>query len=78
LAITLAVIADPHIVEAWATGWALSRGTPAPVRTAGAFRIDVGIPHHKTRYIFPQCSDDVRRLAETIHDPFLSRLLGRQ
>ena len=61
--------ADPHIVEAWTTGWALSRGTPAPVRTAGAFRIDVGLPQHKARYIFPQCSDDVRCLAETIHDP---------
>jgi hypothetical protein len=61
--------ADPHIVETWAAGWALSRGTPAPVRTAGAFRIDVGLPQHKTRYIFSQCSDDVRRLAETVHDP---------
>lgn len=61
--------ADPQVVETWATGWALSRGTPAPVRSAGAFRIDVGLPQHKARYVFPQCSDDVRRLAETVHDP---------
>jgi GNAT superfamily N-acetyltransferase len=61
--------ADPHIVKTWVTGWALSRGTPAPVRTAGAFRIEVGLPQHKARYIFSHCSDDVRRLAETIHDP---------
>lgn len=61
--------ADPYIVETWTTGWALSRGTPAPVRTAGAFRIDVGLPQHKTRYIFPHCGDDVRRLAETLDDP---------
>jgi GNAT superfamily N-acetyltransferase len=61
--------ADPQIVEAWATGWALSRGTPAPVRAAGAFRIDVGLPQHKARYVSPQCSHDVQRLAETIHDP---------
>ena len=60
--------ADPLIVETWATGWALSRGTPAPVRTAGALRIDVGLPKHKTRYIFPQCGSDVGSLAETIHD----------
>jgi len=60
---------DPHIVESWAKGWALSRGTPAPVRTAGAFRIDVGLPRHKTRYIFPQCGAGVRHLAETIDDP---------
>jgi GNAT superfamily N-acetyltransferase len=39
------------------------------VHIAGAFRIDVGLPQHKTRYVFPQCSDDVRRLAETVHDP---------
>lgn len=60
--------ADPRIVEAWCKGWALSRGTPAPVRTDGAFRIEVGLPQHKARYVFPQCSDDVRRVAETIHD----------
>jgi hypothetical protein len=56
-------------VEIWATGWALSRGTPAPVPTEGAFRIEVGLPQHKARYIFPQCSGDVRRLAETLYDP---------
>ena len=39
------------------------------MRTAGAFRINVGLPQHKTRYIFPHCSDDVQRLAETIRDP---------
>jgi GNAT superfamily N-acetyltransferase len=61
--------ADPYIVEAWANGWALSRGTPAPVRCTGAFRIDVGLPQHKARYIFPQCSADIPSLAETIHDP---------
>jgi hypothetical protein len=61
-------MADPHVVESWATGWALSRSTPAPVRAAGAFRIDVGSPRHKTRYIFPQCGDDARCLAETIRD----------
>lgn len=56
-------------MEIWATGWALSRGTPAPVPTEGAFRIEVGLPQHKARYIFPQCSGDVRRLAETLYDP---------
>jgi GNAT superfamily N-acetyltransferase len=63
------LISDPYIVEAWATGWALSRGTPAPVPTAGAFRIDVGLPQHKARYISPQRSPLMRFLAETIHDP---------
>jgi GNAT superfamily N-acetyltransferase len=65
------LIADPHLVESWAAGWALSRGTPPPVRTAGALRIDVGLPQHRTRYIFAECSEDVRRLADTIHDPFV-------
>jgi GNAT superfamily N-acetyltransferase len=63
------VKADPHIVETWAKGWALSRGTPAPVRTAGTFRIEVGLPLQKARYVFAQCSDDVRRLAAATHDP---------
>jgi GNAT superfamily N-acetyltransferase len=39
------------------------------MRELGAFRIDVGLPQHKTRYVFPHCDDNVRRLAESIHDP---------
>jgi GNAT superfamily N-acetyltransferase len=45
--------ADAALVEAWAAGWALSRGVGAPIRVAGGHRIVVGEPGHVERYIFP-------------------------
>lgn len=39
---------------AWAHGWAISRGTPAPVRHAGYLQIDVGKPGHTRRYVLPE------------------------
>jgi GNAT superfamily N-acetyltransferase len=45
--------AEPELVEAWATGWALSRSVGAPIRVAGGRRIVVGQPGHAERYVFP-------------------------
>jgi GNAT superfamily N-acetyltransferase len=45
--------ADAALVEAWSTGWTLSRGVGAPIRVAGGHRIVVGQPGHAERYIFP-------------------------
>ena len=45
--------ADVRLVEAWATGWALSRSVGAPIRVAGGHRILVGQPGHVERFVFP-------------------------
>lgn len=45
--------ADVALVEAWTTGWTLSRGVDAPIRVAGGHRILVGEPGHAERYVFP-------------------------
>jgi GNAT superfamily N-acetyltransferase len=45
--------ADAALVEAWAIGWALSRGVAAPIPVAGGHRIMVGQPGHAERYVFP-------------------------
>lgn len=45
--------ADATLVEAWATGWALSRSVAAPIRVAGGHRIVVGQPGHAERLVFP-------------------------
>ncbi len=66
-----ALRADPRLVETWVHGWALARGTPPPVRDSGALRIDVGLPDQKARYVFAQCSENLRRLAERIDEPFV-------
>jgi GNAT superfamily N-acetyltransferase len=41
------------LVKAWADGWAIARGTPAPVEVAEGYRIDVNRPGHLRRYILP-------------------------
>ncbi|WP_112244163.1 GNAT family N-acetyltransferase [Kribbella monticola] len=41
------------LVKAWAEGWAIARGTPAPVEVAEGYRIDVGLPGHVVRYVLP-------------------------
>ena len=42
----------PVLVNAWGVGWAMSRGTPAPVETPGGFRVDVGDHGHRVRHVF--------------------------
>ncbi|QNE18432.1 GNAT family N-acetyltransferase [Kribbella qitaiheensis] len=41
------------LVKAWAEGWAIARGTAAPVEVADGYRIDVGLPGHVARYVLP-------------------------
>ncbi|ANZ39211.1 GNAT family N-acetyltransferase [Lentzea guizhouensis] len=40
-------------VADWVRGWALSRGTPAPVEEPDGYRVDVGLPAHRVRYVLP-------------------------
>ncbi|MGW4502892.1 GNAT family N-acetyltransferase [Micromonospora sp. NPDC004336] len=41
----------PGLMAAWGRGWAVSRGTPAPVAVPGGFRVDVGLPGHRVRHV---------------------------
>jgi GNAT superfamily N-acetyltransferase len=43
-------------VAYWVWGWALSRGTADPVTEPDGYRIDVGLPEHRVRYVLPQPS----------------------
>jgi GNAT superfamily N-acetyltransferase len=61
--------ADPDLVATWACGWALSRGVAPPVPAYGGFRIDVGLPDQKARYVFAAASDSVRDLSRAIPEP---------
>jgi hypothetical protein len=63
--------ADPYIVETWAHGWAVAREAATPVKEGDAFRIEVGIPGHVRRYIFPALSPGIRQLANTISAPYI-------
>ncbi|MGW3966473.1 GNAT family N-acetyltransferase [Amycolatopsis sp. NPDC005003] len=45
------MITGMDILEAWVRGWAVSRATPAPVTEADGYRVDVGLPGHRVRYL---------------------------
>ncbi|MEV0681488.1 GNAT family N-acetyltransferase [Actinosynnema sp. NPDC050436] len=40
-----------EVVADWVWGWALSRGTVDPVTEPDGFRVDVGLPGHRVRYV---------------------------
>ncbi|MGI5357369.1 GNAT family N-acetyltransferase [Streptomyces sp. CA-252508] len=58
------------ITSAWVRGWAVSRGTPAPVEQPWGYRIDVGLPHHVFRHVLPRPDEaSVRALCEDVTEP---------
>jgi hypothetical protein len=63
--------ADPRVVKAWITGWALARETAPPVPDSGGFRVDVGWPRQRVRYVFPSLDEGMRRVAERVSEPWI-------
>ncbi|MEU8077292.1 GNAT family N-acetyltransferase [Catellatospora citrea] len=57
----------PEIMSDWVHGWAVSRAAPVPVAVPQGWRIDVGVPGHRLRYIL-----------HTPDDQWLSQLGERQ
>ena len=62
---------EPKLLSSWVSGWALSRGVPPPVPTHGGFRVDVGLPDQKARYVFPSLSPGVAAVSREIKEPFV-------
>lgn len=63
--------AEPRVVEAWVTGWTRARETAPPVPVGDGFRVDVGWPRQRTRYVFSALGDDVRRLGHEVTEPWI-------
>jgi hypothetical protein len=63
--------AAPSVVQAWVRGWTLARETLPPVAHADGWRVDVGWPQQRVRYVFLRCSKALRSLAETIVEPWI-------
>ncbi|WP_197705112.1 GNAT family N-acetyltransferase [Sphingobium cloacae] len=66
-----ALAADPHIVATWIRGWTMARGTPPPIADHGGFRVDVGWPEQRVRYVFPGISSAMKDLAAKITEPWI-------
>jgi GNAT superfamily N-acetyltransferase len=45
------MITGMDVLGAWVRGWALSRATPAPVAELDGYRVEVGLPGHRVRYL---------------------------
>jgi GNAT superfamily N-acetyltransferase len=60
---------EPELLRAWLTGRSISRGLPAPVADHGGWRVDVGLPTEKARYVFAVMTPGLKRLGETIRAP---------
>ncbi|MBE1487655.1 GNAT family N-acetyltransferase [Plantactinospora soyae] len=59
-----------ELMMAWGRGWAVSRGTAAPVEVAGGFRVDVGLPGHRVRHVLHTYDAySLRRLARELTAP---------
>jgi GNAT superfamily N-acetyltransferase len=63
--------ADPSVVQAWIRGWTLARETPPPVPHADGWRVDIGWPQQRVRYVFSRCSKALQSLADTIVEPWI-------
>ncbi|RFS26370.1 N-acetyltransferase [Chitinophaga silvatica] len=62
---------DPSLIHTWAKGWAKARALAPPTTEYTAFRVDVGWPDQKTRYIFPEANNSYREFAQTIEEPYV-------
>ena len=45
------MITGMDILGAWVRGWAVSRAVPTPVAEPDGYRVDVGLPGHRVRYL---------------------------
>ncbi len=63
--------ADPSVVQAWVRGWTLARETAPPAAEADGWRVDVGWPRQRVRYVFSRCSKRLQSLADTIVEPWI-------
>ena len=51
------------VVREWVAGWAVSRGTPAPVEEPWGLRVDVGLPNHVARHVLVDTDEAAVRTA---------------
>jgi len=65
------LVADPKVVATWIEGWTVARATPPPVEYHGGFRVHVGWPQQRTRYVFGGISPALLELAATIVEPWV-------
>ena len=64
------MVAD-HILKAWITGWAITRGVSAPIAEYDGYGVDVGWPQQLQRYVFAAPGDGFKLLANAVTEPWV-------
>lgn len=60
-----------EILEKWLKAWSLSRKLPLPEKYKSGFKVEVGEEKQKTRYVFPEITDDFIKLSKEISEPWI-------
>lgn len=55
----------------WLKAWCISRDLPLPTVYKSGFKVDVGYPDQKQRYVFPELNDDFFQLSNEIDDTWI-------
>jgi len=71
------MIVDQPLMTAWLAARSLARGLPPPVDVSGGACVETGAPDERRRYLFASPGEGLRRLAETIDEPFVALKLCR-
>jgi GNAT superfamily N-acetyltransferase len=58
------------LLRLWVQGWAVSRAVPPPVAHSDGWRLEVGLPQHRRRHVFPRISQALRALGQTVVEPW--------
>ena len=58
-------------IQRWLTAWSLTRELPLPIPYRSGFKLNVGYPTQKARYVFTEANDDFIELADTITEPWV-------
>ena len=59
------------IIFNWLNAWSISRGLTLPTSFNSGFKVEVGYPNQKVRYVFPLLNEDFFRLANEIDEPYI-------
>ena len=57
------------ILKKWLTAWSLSRKLPLPERYKSGFKVEVGYPNQKRRFVFAELNNDFLELSKSIDEP---------
>lgn len=60
-----------ELIFNWLCAWSVSRRLPLPTPYKSGYKVEVGYPNQKTRYVFPELNQDFFQLANETGEPWI-------